>query len=163
MLSTLPSHIPLAIYGRGTNWLYGALVEHPFPQPFYQFDPCLGWVKPPELTIGIASTQAVSIDVGRYASANVLTIRLVDDYLNYADADQLIFPAMSVERGIILNGKLPLWLVTALVHLYKSVVGVPWVACYSPQLESAVVVSSRVTTYAPGDLIRFPLYRRSIA
>ncbi len=75
------------------------------------------------------------------------------DYLDYAEADHLAFPSLPTEKGIILNGKLPLWLVTALVHFYNTVVGVPWVACYSPQLESAVVVVSRVTTFSPGDLV----------
>ena len=163
LLTKLPHHIPLAIYGRGTNWLYGALVDYAFPQPFYQFDPRLGWVKPPELTVGNATSQTVSIDIWKCENANVLTVRLIDSYLNYTEADQLSFPAVPVERGIILNGKLPLWLVTALVHLYNTIIGVPWIACYSPQLERAVVVVSRVSTYAPGDLIRLPLYRGSIA
>jgi CRISPR-associated protein Csx3 len=163
LLKNLPHHTPLAIYGRGTNWLYGALVDSTFPQPFYQFDPRLGWVKPPVLTIGIATSQAVGIDIWKFENANVLTVRLIDNYLNYPEADQLFFPAVPVERGIILNGKLPLWLVTALVHLYNTIIGVPWIACYSPQLERAVVVVSRVPMYAPGDLIHLPLYRGSIA
>jgi CRISPR-associated protein Csx3 len=163
LLAKLPQAIPLAIYGRGTNWLYGALVNHVFPLPFYQFDPRLGWVKPPALTVGMTTMQAVSIDIWKYEDANVLTIRLVDNYLNYTEAGQLFFPALPVEQGIILNGKLPLWLVTALVSLYNTIIGVPWIACYSPQLERAVVVVSRVSTYAPGDLIRLPLYRGSIA
>ncbi len=157
LLATLPSHTPVAIYGRGTNWLYGALVDASFPQYFYQFDPRIGWVAPPGLTIGTATEQAVSIALWEDKGATVLSARLVDDYLDYAEADKLIFPSLSSKKGVILNGKLPLWLVTALVHLYNTVVGVPWVACYSPQLESAVVVASHVTTHAPGDLVPLPL------
>jgi CRISPR-associated protein Csx3 len=163
LLPKLPHDVPLAIYGRGTNWLYGALVDYAYAQPFYQFDPRLGWVKPPELMIGRVTTQSVCIDLWECDDINVLTVRLLDDYLKYTDADQLIFPAVPAGRGIILNGKLPLWLVTALVHLYNTIFDAPWVACYSPQLERAVVVVSRVTTYAPGDLIYLPLYRGSIA
>ncbi len=157
LLVTLPSHTPLAIYGRGTNWLYGALVDHPFPELFYQFDPRLGWVTPPQLVIGVA-TQTVSITLLEDSNVTVLSARLIDDYLDYADADQLAFPSLAVEKGIILNGKLPLWLVTALVHFYNTIIGVSWVACYSPQLESAVVVVSRVATYTPGDLVRLPAF-----
>jgi CRISPR-associated protein Csx3 len=160
LLSTLPSHTPLAIYGRGTNWLYGALValvNSPFPQHFYQFDPRLGWVTPPRLTIGTVAEQAVSFTLWEDSAATVLSAQLVNDYLDYAETHNLAFPSVSTEKGIILNGKLPLWLVTALVHLYNTVVGVPWVACYSPQLERAVVVASRVTTYIPGDLVPLPL------
>lgn len=163
LLSKLPRHTPLAIYGRGTNWLYGALVDYSFPQPFYQFDPRLGWVAPPQLTLSAATTRSVEIDIWECITATVLSVRLLYDYLDYAEAHHLTFPSLSTQKGVILNGKLPLWLVTALVHLYNTVVGVPWVACYSPQLESAVVVASRVTTHLPGDLVRLPLYRGSIA
>ncbi len=157
LLAMLPSHTSLAIYGRGTNWLYGALVDSSFVQHFSQFDPRLGWVVPPRLTIGTEVEQAVSLAHWEDSIATVLSGRLVDDYLDYAEADKLAFPSLSTEKGVILDGKLPLWLVTALVHLYNTVVGVPWVACYSPQLESAVVVASRVTTHAPGDLVPLPL------
>ncbi len=162
LLPMLPAQTPLAIYGRGTNWLYGALVDAPFPQHFYQFDPRLGWVTPPRLTIGAAEEQTVSLALWEDSVATVLSVHLVDDYLDYAAADKLAFPTFSVEKGIILNGKLPHWLVTALVHLYNTIVGVSWVACYSPQLESAVVVASRVATHPPGDLVPLPLYRGDI-
>ncbi len=155
LLAVLPSHTPLAIYGRGTNWLYGALADSAFPEPFYQFDPRLGWVAPPQLTIGSAA-QLVSITLWEDRSVTVLSTRLVDDYLDYTAADQMAFPALSTEKGVILTGKMPHWLLTALVHFYNTVVGVPWVACYSPQLESAVVVVSHVTTYAPGELVSLP-------
>jgi CRISPR-associated protein Csx3 len=157
LLATLPPHRSLAFYGRGSNWLYGALVEHPFPALFYQFDPRLGWVTPPQLLIG-AATQAVSVTLWEDSSVTVLSARLLDDYLDYAAAGQLAFPSLSTEKGVILNGKLPHWLVTALVHFYNTVVGVSWVACYSPQLERAVVVVSRVALYTPGDLVSLPAY-----
>lgn len=163
LLAMLPHGVPLAIYGRGTNWVYGALVNHVCPQPFYQFDPRLGWVKLPQLAIGSTTTQSVSTDIWKYENVNVLTVRLIDNYLNYTEAEQLFFPSVPIEQGIILNGKLPLWLVTALVHLYNTIIGVPWIACYSPQLERAVVVVSHVSKYVPGDLIYLPLYRGSIA
>ena len=63
LLSKLPRHTPLAIYGRGTNWLYGALVGYALAQPFYQFDPRLGWITPPQLTISAEITISVKIDI----------------------------------------------------------------------------------------------------
>lgn len=155
LLGMLPSHVPLAIYGRGSNWLYGALADYAFPQLFYQFDPRLGWITPPQLTIG-AETPLVSITLHEDNKVTVLSVRLPDDYLDYTMADQLPFPPLPREKGVILTGKLPHWLVTALVHFYNTVVGVSWVACYSPQLESAVVVASRQATRVPGDLVRLP-------
>ncbi len=163
LLAELPRARPLAVYGRGTNWLYGALVDHTGSQDFYQFDPRLGWVVPPQLRSGILpSTQSINIEVRQYTDITLLSIRLVHDYLDYSEADALVFPSISPERGVILNGKLPLWLVTALVHLYNTSVGVPWVACYSPQLKRAVVVASRVETHAPGRLIASPLFSGDI-
>jgi CRISPR-associated protein Csx3 len=162
LLAELPANTPLAVYGRGTNWLYAALVEHGGSQPFYQFDPRLGWVTPPQLRPGTPTIQEVSVDLRHYAAATVLSARLARNYLDYSEADQLVFPPLSPERGVILSGKLPLWLLTALVHLYNTVVGVAWIACYSPQLQSSVVVTSRVATHAPGDLIPFPLFEGDI-
>ena len=158
LLAELPRATPLAVYGRGTNWLYGVLVEHAGAQSFYQFDPRLGWVTPPQLQIGTPTMQAVSVELQQYTDTTVLFARLVHDYLDYSEADQLVFPPLSPEHGVVLSGKLPLWLVTALVHLYHTVVGVPWIACYSPQLKKSVVVASRVSTHAPGDLIPLPLF-----
>ncbi len=163
LLAEIPRATPLAVYGRGTNWLYGALVEHTGPHAFYQFDPRLGWVTPPRLLLGsVPSTQALSIEVKQYADVALLSVRLLDDYLDYAEGDALIFPPLSPEGGIILSGKLPLWLVTALVHLYSTCTDVPWVACYSPQLQQAVVVASRVEIHTPGDLIASHLFGGAI-
>ncbi len=163
LLAEVPRATPLAVYGRGTNWLYGALVEHTGPYAFYQFDPRLGWVTPPRLLLGsVPPTQMLGIEVKQYADVALLSVRLLDDYLDYVEGDALIFPPLSPEGGIILSGKLPLWLVTALVHLYSTSTDVPWVACYSPQLQQAVVVASRVETHAPGDLIASHLFGGAI-
>jgi len=46
LLEYLPSHEPLAVYGRGPGWLYATLAAYTFPAPFWQYDARLGWVKP---------------------------------------------------------------------------------------------------------------------
>lgn len=38
VLAYLPEGEPLAVYGRGPNWLYAAIAAHAFPAPFYLFD-----------------------------------------------------------------------------------------------------------------------------
>jgi CRISPR-associated protein Csx3 len=38
VLDYLPQASPLALYGRGPAWLYAAVAQAIFPQPFYQFD-----------------------------------------------------------------------------------------------------------------------------
>ena len=163
LLAALPRATSLAVYGRGTNWLYGALVEHTSPHTFYQFDPRLGWVTPPQLLLGpVPPAQALSIEVKQYVDVTLLSARLLNDYLDYAEGNDLVLPLLPSEVGVILSGKLPLWLVTALVHLYYTIVGVPWIACYSPQLQQAVVVATRVETHAPGRLIASLLFEGDI-
>lgn len=42
VLDYLPVGEPLALYGRGPNWLYAAVAVHALPSPFYLFDARLG-------------------------------------------------------------------------------------------------------------------------
>jgi len=51
ILQYLSTDVPLAIYGRGTVWLYAALALRSWPTAFYQFDPRLGWVQPLPITL----------------------------------------------------------------------------------------------------------------
>ena len=80
----------------------------------------------------------------------------MSDHLDYLQADHLPFPPVPTERGLILDGRIPHWLLTALVRLYKQS-AVPWIACRQIQLEGAVVVTSRTTDHAPGDLVTLPV------
>ena len=52
VLDYLPVAKPLALYGRGPNWLYAAIACAAYPADFYQFDPRLSWVAAPTLPIG---------------------------------------------------------------------------------------------------------------
>ena len=149
----LPPDTPLAAYGRGPGWLYSALAARSGRQPFYQFDPRIGWLAPPLLKCSTqASPEEILVQVRAYQDACILSIRIVNDYLDHLQAEQLAFPAMPTERGVILNGKVPHWLLTALVRLYSEA-GVPWIACYQPVLKAAVIVTSRVPERVPGELI----------
>lgn len=158
LLAELPANTPLAFYGRGPNWLYGALVGQTRPEPFYQFDSRLGWVRLLPLHIGVQDTAHAStlrIRAEEWPEATVLKIDIAIKYLDYTEAELLSFPPVSNERGLILSGVLPHWLVTSLVHLYQSA-GVAWIACYQPQLRGAVVVTSRTSRFIPGDLVPVP-------
>ena len=156
LLAELPADTPLAVYGPGPNWLYGALVAHAGEQSFYQFDPRIGWIAPPPLQISTNTTPEVHVELHTYEQVTVLTTRIVSDHLDYLQADHLPFPPVPTERGLILDGRFPHWLQTALVRLYKDA-GVAWIACRQIQLEGAVVVASRTRTPVPGDLISLPV------
>lgn len=158
VLDYLPPGTPLAVYGRGPNWLYAALALHTWPAPFYQFDVRLGWVAAPQLAVGPATQQMIKTSVydcilndqADYAS---LELRLLDQYLDYDQAAELRLPALPAGRGLVLSGQLPMWLFSGLVRAYRQV---PWLAIYQPQLNGAVVVGANSSDGPrPGDLIRF--------
>ncbi len=156
LLSELPVDTPLAVYGPGPNWLYGALAAHAGQQPFYQFDPRIGWLAPPPLQVSTNTTPELQVELHAYEQVTVLSMRILSDHLDYLQANHLPVPPVSTERGLILDGRIPHWLVTALVRLYKEA-GAAWVACRQIQLEGAVVVTSRAAGVVPGDIISLPV------
>jgi CRISPR-associated protein Csx3 len=73
------------------------------------------------------------------------------DYLDYAEAEELSLPSSLSGKGLVLSGKLPLWLWTALVRAYRDA---PWVAVFQPPLgDQAVVVASRDESVPVGGLV----------
>lgn len=160
LLSHLPEQVPLSVYGSGPNWLYAALAAYEDPQPFYLFDPKLpfGWVEPARVALGKekSQTEEINIEITSASRSTVLKISFPNDRLSYFQPDPLIFPSVPAERGLIIDGRVPNWLLTALVRLYKAA-GVAWIACHQVQLAGAVVISSRTSTPAPGDLVSFPI------
>jgi CRISPR-associated protein Csx3 len=160
MLKRLPDELPrdraLAIYGRGPGWLYAMLAVLAGQQPFYQFDPRIGWLAPPTLQLGAQpSSGEISVRLQPCQDAHILSIRINTDYLDHLQAEQLMFPSLPATGGIIIDGKIPHWLLTALARLYAQA-GMAWIACYQPELKTAVVVASRDAAHAPGDLIPMP-------
>ena len=154
LLAGIPQNTPLAIYGRGTNWLYAALALHTQASPFYQFDSRLGWVTPLPIRFGSSKIPELHIPPPEEdKNFTLLNVHPANDHIDYERLEHAEFPVISRERGLILSGKLPLWLVTALVRLYDGA-GLPWIACYSPPLGGAVIVSSHIDTYVLGDIVQ---------
>ncbi len=156
LLADLPAETPLSVYGAGPHWLYAALSAHTGEQPFYQFDPRLGWIEPLPLLMGEPTFPDLRVQVRGDEEQTVLSVDIVPKHLEYFQPEPLPFPQLSVERGLILDGSMPSWLVTALTRFYQQQ-GVAWLACHQPPLKGAIVVASRLPQRAPGDLIPFPL------
>lgn len=155
----LPVNTSLAIYGKGPGWLYSALAAQVGNQPFYQFDPRIGWMTPPTLQMSMQPLpEAITHRLYDDAHGQILSIKLNNEYLDYLQAEGMPFPPIAAGRGLILNGKMPLWLLTALVRLYHAAT-VPWIACYQPALHGAVVVLARTDEHAIGDVIAMPMPR----
>jgi len=72
-------------------------------------------------------------------------------YLDYSQAGELAVPSVAPDQGLVLSGKLPLWLWTALALVYRDA---PWLAVYQPQWgNQAIVISSHIPGWPPGHLV----------
>jgi CRISPR-associated protein Csx3 len=157
LLDYLPAATPLATYDRGPNWLYAALALHTYPEPLYQFDVRLGWVAPPELVVAPSPAEEAALIARPLARPGHTRLELVlaEDYLDYGEADGLSVPPLAVDTGVVLSGKLPMWMWTALARAYAHA---PWLAVFQPQLGGrAVVVASREVEVAVGSLVAAPV------
>jgi CRISPR-associated protein Csx3 len=68
-------------------------------------------------------------------------LSLTGSYLDYAEAEGLCVPPVPLETGVVLSGKLPLWLWTAIALAYHDA---RWLAVYQPQLgDQAVVIRTQ--------------------
>lgn len=152
LLDYLPEATPLGLYGRGPDWLYAAIALLSYPAPFYQFDVRLGWITPPTLYLGSPPADApLCVCQQPQADYTKLTLTIPTAYLDYSEAHGMLVPPVPPEQGLILSGKLPLWLWTALAIAYRDA---PWLAVYQPPLSNqAVVVSSRIAGMLPGRLV----------
>lgn len=158
-LENLPEHTALSIYGKAPNWVYATVAAYTDPLPLYQFDPRLpfGWIQPFSVRFGTEHNADITANPLPFADQDVttLSIEIGPKLLDYFWPEPLSFPSICVDHGLIINGAIPLWLLTALVRLYKRA-GIAWIAPYYPQLNSAVVAYSRIVTHRPGDLVALP-------
>jgi CRISPR-associated protein Csx3 len=155
VLDYMPPSVPLGLYDRGPNWLYAALALCAYPETLYQFDVRLGWISPPQLRPGQAAKNAL-LQARLHQRADHVRVELTlrDSYLDYAEAEGLCTPPAPGGCGVVISGKLPMWLWTAAALAYRSA---PWLGIYQPQLsDQAVIVQSSVEQLAVGQLISSP-------
>ena len=153
LLDYLPANTPLALYDRGPNWLYAAIAQHLCPAELYQFDSRLGWVASPRLTASSTTNSTLVAHLAEFDTHRQLEFELSAPYLDYAEAESLTVPVLPRTSGLIISGKLPLWLWTALVRVYHDL---PWLAVFQPQLEQqGVVIASRDKRNPIGSLVRW--------
>jgi CRISPR-associated protein Csx3 len=141
-LASLPPQTPLSVYEIGPNWLYAALAAYEDQQPFYLFDPKLGWIQPAHVYMGTEQSPEIHVEKSSGENTTILKIAFLSDRLEYFQPDPLAFPPVSTEQGLIIDGRVPFWLLTALVRLYQEA-GVPWIAPFYAQTNKAAVAYSR--------------------
>ncbi len=147
VLDYLPAGKPLALYGRGPNWLYAALAVHALPAPLLPLDVRLGWILPPSLHCGTAAFGPLRAFFSAPSEAPYARMDLIlaDAYLDITDLEGATLPPPP-SAGMIVGSRLPLWLWAALARLYAPLTD--WLAVAQPQLTAAgagwaVVVHSR--------------------
>lgn len=151
LVGSLPPATPLGIYGIGPNWLYGALAAASHPARLELFDPRLGWAEPPALALAEAPDPA---RLGWQVQAQPdgalqLLFDIPGAWLNYEAMAETPIPRVPDGAGVILDGKLPHWMLAALVRAYLAH---PWVAVFQPMLGGAAVVVSRDPTVPLGSV-----------
>ncbi len=150
LLEKLSPYTAMAAYGRAPNWVYTALAMHAYPQPFHQFDACLGWVQPQPLQVSQQpSGEIIGIDYKTSGDAYIVRVRPTHYYLDYTEAEQLAFPEPPANMGVIVSGKIPFWLFTSLARFYADR-NVPWIAVNYVFNSRPVVVYSRVASHPIG-------------
>ncbi len=151
VLSYLPSAKPLALYGRGPNWLYAAVAVHALPASFHLFDVRLGWVAVPNVSPSAGPRSAGSIVAScvEGPGATHWMVTLPEAYLPVG----VPLPRLAVAegRGVVISGKLPLWMWAALARGAASA-SAAWIAVHVPQLRGDVVVASRAEDVPVGSV-----------
>lgn len=156
----VPAQTALAVYGRAPNWVYGALALHAGTQPFYQFDAMKSWVCMPTLRAGTA-WQSKQEPLHIYPPEThddyyLVLMHPAHNYLDYTQIDQLDFPELSPERGVVISGKLPLWLFTALARFYADR-NARWIALNDGRSNQATVIYSKAEAHPISEIIPLPL------
>ncbi|GCE15836.1 CRISPR-associated protein Csx3 [Tengunoibacter tsumagoiensis] len=156
MLPCLLAHIPagaaFALYGVAPTWVYAAAAAAG-QQALSQFDPKLpfGWVRPLAVETSLEQHPDTRMELQSTATATILSIQ-IPTRLEYFQPDPFPLPPVDATQGLIISGRIPYWLITAIVRHYRDQ-RLPWLAIYSPQLNKAIVVSSRTNIYQPGTLL----------
>ncbi|MDW8147549.1 MAG: CRISPR-associated protein Csx3 [Roseiflexaceae bacterium] len=150
-LEDVPS-APLSIYGRGPNWLYAALALHAAPHPVYLFDPRLGWIAPVTLSCTpSAAPAAIAWKSETYLSYTWIEVQPGTPYLDYDEVNGAELPKLDPQRGIVLSGKIPLWLTVGACLAYRCH---PWLAVVqAQQYDLGIIVTSEVEAYHPGSVV----------
>ncbi|MEI8306916.1 MAG: CRISPR-associated protein Csx3 [Chloroflexales bacterium] len=149
LLPTLPLNTPLAIYGRGPAWLYAALASANPDARCAIFDPRQGWVEVQPLQRGPQMPHdPLHIASETHDGTTRLRFSIPSGYVDRRDTDLITVP--TVPGGVILDGRLPIWLCAALARTYHDAA---WVACYQPQLRGSVVVQSHTAQFPVGFVI----------
>ena len=70
-----------------------------------------------------------------------------------SDLKSLQIPNVGGNKGVILNGRAPIWVFGTLIDHFHAT---RWIATNDPRLSGAVVVESHISEISTGDIIPLP-------
>ena len=70
------------------------------------------------------------------------------------DLKEIVYPTISYEKGVIVSGRAPIWLVCTVVHQYHPTA---WVATFDPRLGGGVVCMTHSKDRSVGDIVPMDL------
>ncbi len=159
-LQSLPTDLSFSVYGRAPNWVYTALATHiesHYPLYLYAQRSPSGWLQPVPIRPGAVQSPDLQLTQHHSEDMSLFEIQVLTEHLDYFQPEPFLFPSIQPGKGLILSGKLPQWLLTALARFYKEQ-GALWLAFFEPRFSKSVVTYSRTSLYQPGDLVEFPGY-----
>lgn len=154
LLASLPAQTEMAVYGRAPDWVYGALAMHAYPASFHQFDACVNWIQPRDLNVGDPEQQSdklITLHEQTLDDTHIVRVYLSHYYVDYEEANKLVFPEPPTDKGIIVSGKLPFWLFTSLARFYVQR-NVPWIALDYAS-DEPIVIYSHIASHPVGQAL----------
>jgi CRISPR-associated protein Csx3 len=160
---------PTARYGRSAAWITAAVAAHALPAACRVFDPRYEeWPLIQEYPCESAKvarsrratrvrnrspleTSYISVE-----ALHILFVQIRDSWLEPISRSRIVLPELEITRGVIISGKLPVWLFADLTVTYINA-GLPWVATYDANTHKSIVVASRNNSVQVGHVLDLAL------
>ena len=100
--------------------------------------------------IKVSKMNPIQINATESETFTQINIEIEGGVCVPADLKTLEIPIAKGNKGVVLNGRAPIWVFATLVHHFHAT---QWVATNDPRLGGAVVVESHVQGVEVGDII----------
>ena len=97
-------------------------------------------------------TNPITLTATETATYTLVDINIEGGTCDPADLKSLAIPTVKGNKGVILNGRAPIWVFGTLIHHFHPTA---WVATNDPRQGGAIVVESHKSGVAVGDIIPF--------
>jgi len=95
-------------------------------------------------------TNPITLTAKETDSYTLVDINIEGGTCDPADLKTLSIPNVKGNKGVILNGRAPIWVFGTLIHHFHATA---WVATNDPRQGGAIVVESHKSGVAVGDII----------